>query len=149
MATAEATMPDRAEANLDRPERWTATLVLLRLEEAADTLRRLPPARWRPQMVSWPEIVRSAAEIAAATPELRRLPPRPAAIDRLDATLVWLGWLTPESARIAWARANGSAWRDIAALSGQSTRTCQRRMTEGLLSIAQRLNRQQGSLASA
>lgn len=133
--------PDRAEANLDRPQRWTGTLVLLRLEEAAETLRRLPPARWRAQMVSWPAIVRSAAEIAAATAEPRRLPPKAAAIDRLDATLVWLGWLPPDSARILWARANGSPWRDIAMLSGQSTRTCQRRMTEALLAIAARLNR--------
>ena len=148
MAMAEPIAPDRGEPNLDRPQRWTATLVLLRFEEAAETLRRLPPARWRPQLVSWPAIVRSAAEIAAATPQPRRLPPRAAAIDRLDGTLVWLGWVPPDSARIVWARANGSSWREIAALAGQSTRTCQRRMTEALLAVAARLNRERGGAQS-
>lgn len=131
---------NRAEPNLDRPERWTATLILLRLEEAAETLRRLPPAYRRAQLVSWPDVVRSAAEVAAMTPRPRHLLASPAAIDRLDATLAWLGWLPPDVARILWARANGHAWRAIAGLSGQSVRTCQRRTTEGLLAIARRLN---------
>lgn len=131
---------ERGEPNLDRPQRWTATLVLLRMEEAAETLRRLPPAYRKAQLVSWPEVVRSAAEIAAMAPRPRHVLAKPAAIDRLDGTLVWLGWLAPENARILWARANGQAWRAIAALSGQSVRTCQRRTTESLLTIAQRLN---------
>ena len=131
---------DRSEPDLDRPLRWTATLVLLRLEEAAETLRRLPPAHRKAQMVSWPEVVRSAAELAAMTPGPRHLLAKPAAIDRLDDTLAWLGWLSPENARILWARASGHAWRAIAALSGQSVRTCQRRTTEALVRIAGRLN---------
>ena len=133
---------DRREPNLDRPQRWTATLVLLRLEEASETLRRLPPAYRRAQLVSWPEVVRSAAEIAAMAPRERHVLARPAAIDRLDTSLSWLGWLAPENARILWARADGHAWRSISLLSGQSVRTCQRRATESLLAIAARLNAQ-------
>ena len=125
------------EPDLDRPPRWTATLVLLRLEEAVSTLARLPQAEWRPRLVSWP---RTRAGEGAAPRRQGRPAPQPAAIDRLDDTLSWLGWLEPASARILWARASGCTWRRVATLSGRGMRTCQRRAGEALIAIAERLN---------
>ncbi len=119
---------------------WTATRVLLRLEEAAETLRRLPPPHRRARLTSWPGIVRRAAAPDGPRRTLRAVA-QPDAIDRMDEALVWLGWLPEATARIAWARANRGAWRDIAALAGLSPRTCQRRLIEGLLAVAQRLGR--------
>lgn len=122
-----------------RGDRWTGTLVLLRFEEAAETLKRLPPAIRRGKLTSWPDCVQAASSEASGTRV--RLVARPEAIDRLDETLVWLGWLPGLTARIAWARVNKASWRQIAALAGMSPRTCQRRLTEGLLEIAARLNK--------
>ena len=59
----------------------------------------------------------------------------------MDETLVWLAWLPEATARIAWARANGATWSDVAALAGLGRRTCQRRLLEGLLAVARRLGR--------
>ncbi len=120
-------------------DRWTGTLILLRFEEAAETLRRLPPAVRRGKVTSWPDYVRGASGEAPRVP--LRLMARPEAIDRLDETMIWLGWLPGLTARIAWARVNKASWRQIATLAGMSPRTCQRRLTEGLLEIAARLNK--------
>lgn len=119
-------------------DRWTGTLVLLRIEEAAETLKRLPPAVLRGKLTTWPDYVRDASAETGGSG--RRLAANPEAIDRMDETLIWVGWLPGLTARIAWARANKASWRQIGTLAGMSPRTCQRRLTEGLLEIAARLN---------
>jgi hypothetical protein len=71
-------------------QRWDNEVVARRLEEAADTLARLPDERVRGLYGLWPKLVGAPcrhARPAAAAPE---------AIDRMDEALGWLMWLDPE-----------------------------------------------------
>ncbi len=123
---------------------WTSEMVAARLEEAADTLRRLPDAdaKFRAGLHSaWPDVVREAVTAyAAAGPRVRLGPPAPGAIDRLEATISWLAWLTEAQRRIAWALASGLSAARLARMIGCHRNTIANRQAAALRIIAGRLN---------
>ena len=120
--------------------RWTASLVEERLVEAADTLKRLPEPRMRGYTGTWPSIVRDYWEAYGREEvKLRRGPPQPGAIDRMDEALVWLSWLEPDDARIVWLRASGERWKAICWQVGLARAAAHRHWLFALSVIAWRL----------
>ena len=120
---------------------WTPKMVAVYLEEAADTLRRLPNHRVGGYASAWPEIVRDYWEAFGwHDAEVRPIPPSPKAIDQMDETLRWLWWLEPDQARLVWARSTGKPWKVIAYDYGIDRTTAWRRWTYALVTIAARLN---------
>lgn len=120
---------------------WTPKMVAVYLEEAADTLRRLPPVKVRGYVTTWPPIVRDYWE-AFGWDEVRvRLgPPSAKAIDQMDRTLLWLRWLDVADHRLVWSRACGRPWKAIAHEFGCDRTTAWRRWTYAMITIAARLN---------
>lgn len=122
-------------------QHWTPKLVAVSLEEAADTLRRLPDPRLQGYWSSWPVIVRDFWEAYGWNDvRVRPSPPSPAAIDRMDEVLPWLQWLEPDDARLVWQRANGRPWKLIAYEFGVNRTTAWRRWTFAVILIATKLN---------
>lgn len=120
---------------------WTPKMVAVYLEQAADTLRRLPPVRVQGYASTWPPIVRDFWEAYGwEETRVRSGPPRPAAIDQMDATLLWLRWLELDDSRLVWSRANGRPWKVIAHEFGIDRTTAWRRWMYALVVIAARLN---------
>jgi len=69
---------------------WTRDNVEERIVEAAAVLRRLPPVRISGYFGTWPEIQRTAKELALAAPTKMRLPPpSTAAITRMEEAITW------------------------------------------------------------
>src|SRR3546814_287056 len=117
--------------------RWTPRLIEDRLEEAALTVRRLPPVKVQGHRSSWPPIVRDFHDAYGAEPATVRLgPPTAAAITRMDEAFVWLAWLEPDDARLLWARACGLPWKLLTYRFGASRTTLWRRWVAGLITIA-------------
>ncbi|MBL8660602.1 MAG: helix-turn-helix domain-containing protein [Rhodospirillales bacterium] len=119
---------------------WTSKAVAERLEEAAATLRRLPPVRVRGFYSAWPRIVGDVCE-AVEPDEVHLGPPAPAAIDRMDQALRWLHWLEPDETRLVWLRAEGVRWKVITSRFRTGRSTLWRRWTGALIKIAGALNR--------
>ena len=121
--------------------RWTVTLVEERMAEAADTLRRLPEERVRGYFSIWPPAIRDYWEaFGREDVRLRRGPPHPAAIDRMDEALPWLAWLDPAEARIVWLRASGERWKSVCWKVGLARTAAHQHWMYGLCVIAWRLN---------
>ncbi len=92
--------------------------VILALERAADTLRRLPmPRNGRPALErsSWPMIPidpdDTGGQVSSRVP---RLSPGPRAISELDSVLPWLHALDNADRQLVWARAVGLSWSRLA-----------------------------------
>ena len=120
---------------------WTPTLVEERLEEAADTLKRLPEERVRGFFGTWPPVVRDFWEAFGRDEvRLRRGPPQPAAIDRMDEALVWLSWLEPDDARIVWLRACRLPWKLVTWRIGLGRTAAWQHWAAALITIAARLD---------
>ena len=121
--------------------RWTPEVVAERLEEAADTLRRLPAVRVQGYFSTWPAVVRDFWEAFGwHDAEVRLGPPAPAAIDRMDETLQWLRWLNPDETRLVWLRAEGVRWKLISARFGVGRTTAWYRWSGALTKIVAELN---------
>lgn len=119
--SSDAARPDRSAAGFCMRGVAMRTLEDVRyaLAEAADTLRRLPiPKGGFPAGVKagWPDVVHDWMAYAYNPVFIRKAPPSPAAIGRLDDTLSWLYLLTREQRMVLWARAQGWTWRKIEAL---------------------------------
>jgi hypothetical protein len=115
-------------------QRWDNKVVAGRLEEAADTLARLPDQRVRGHYDLWPKLIGGAgrqAGPAAAAPE---------AIDRMDEALGWLMWLEPEERQLVWLRAEGLPWKWITRRLGIGRTTAWQQWTTALLKIVVRLD---------
>ena len=120
---------------------WTPDRVRDRLTEAADVLKRLPAERVQGYFNLWPEVVHDFADQVGRMPEPMRLPPPPpAAITRMEDTLDWVKFLSPEDARLVWARAEGAPWKAICWRFGVARATANRRWQYGLAVITLRLN---------
>lgn len=120
---------------------WTPRMVEARLEEAADTLRRLPAVKVQGYFSTWPPIIRDFWEaFGRHAAEVRLGPAMPAAIDRMDETLLWLRWLEPDEVRLVWLRAEGVRWKLICARFGIGRTTAWYRWSGALAKIATRLN---------
>ena len=77
---------------------WTREQIEERLHEAADVMKRLPAIKVQGYYNLWPGIVREFADLVGQEPQrLRRPPPAPAAISRMEETLGWLVWLEPDA----------------------------------------------------
>lgn len=103
------------------------------LEDAAETLRRLPSAVRRPRLTSWPDVVRDSAALLAPSAEGRVRPaaPTPGAIDRMDRALLWLLACDGEARRLVWARACRVPWRKLEDLDGRSHMTLRKIVARG------------------
>lgn len=122
-------------------QHWTALLVEDRLEEAADTLSRLPDEHVRGYFSTWPPVIRDYWEaFGREDVRLRRGPPSPAAIDRMDETMTWLRWLEPDDARLVWARAEGLPWKSACYRFGLSRAAIWRHWVASLQLISIFLN---------
>ncbi len=120
---------------------WTPRMVEDRLEEAADTLRRLPEERVRGFFSTWPPVVHDFWEAFGwDKARLRFGPPSAAAITRMDQTLLWLGWLEPDDARVVWLRACRIPWKMITWRLGVSRTTAWRNWAAAVITIAARLD---------
>lgn len=121
---------------------WTRNQVEERLYEAADVMKRLPPVKAQGYYNLWPSIVREFADLVGQEPpRLRRPPPAPAAISRMEETLGWLVWLEPDEARLVWMRAERARWRTICQRFGIARATAHRRWEYALSVIVWRLDK--------
>lgn len=97
------------------PTHWTFDEVATRLQEAADTGRRLSPVRVQGYYNLWPSFIRREWEaFAAEERHYQHYPPTPDAIDRMLETMRWVQWLEIDQRHLVWMRAKGYAWEDIA-----------------------------------
>jgi Domain of unknown function (DUF6362) len=120
---------------------WTPRDVAEFLEEAARTLRRLPPVTVQGFFSTWPPVIRDFWEAFGWNAvEVRLGPPSSDAIDRMDAALRWLLCLEPDEVRLVWLRAEGVRWKSIAHRFGMDRSTAWRHWTCALIKIAAHLN---------
>ena len=121
---------------------WTPKMVAESLEEAADTLRRLPPVTVRGFVSAWPPVVHDFWDAFGWEEVSVRLgPPSARAIDEMDMALGWLRWLKSDDARLVWQRATGRPWKYIARDFGMDRSTAWRHWTGALMTIQTRLNK--------
>ena len=93
---------------------WTTNMVEDRLLEAADVLTRLPDVRVHGYYGLWPKMILQFSDLVGQEPpKLRRPPPSPETISRMEQTVPWLTWLEPRDAKLVWARAERSPWKVI------------------------------------
>ena len=124
--------------------RWTASLVAERLEEAAETLERLPQVKVKGYATSWPPVVHEYWEAFGwGEIKVRLGPPSAAAIDRMDEALTWLRWLEPDAALVAWLRACNVPWKSLTWRVGMGRTKAWQAWVAALAVIAARLNGQQ------
>jgi hypothetical protein len=119
---------------------WSGEAVADHFEEAVRTLRKLPPVRVTGYFNAWPEIQRSAKEIAAMEPMPMRVLPSTRAVTRLEQTFDWMLWITVEERKLIWLRAARVPWKAITWELGCDRTTAWRRWTLALTKIASRLN---------
>jgi hypothetical protein len=120
---------------------WTREQVEERLIEAADVMKRLPEVRVQGYFSVWPQYAYEFGDLVGQQPSpMKRPPPPPDAISRMEATLPWLRWLEADEARLVWARAEGTPWKPICWRLGISRATANRRWDYALCLIAWRLN---------
>lgn len=115
-----------------------------RMEEAALTLRRLPPPPGSgPKGFggSWPDYVREARHAYGYHEAGMRIVPSAAEIARMEEAIQWLSLIScTDDRRIVWMRADGYRWKSIYLRIGASRATAWRRWVAGLATIANSLN---------
>jgi hypothetical protein len=123
---------------------WTPLLVQERLEEAADVLKRLPTMKVQGYFSTWPKIIYEFSDLVGQEPEPMRFPPSPAAISRMEETVLWTidtdHIIDSKDAKILWMRAFGERWKRVCAEVGLARPTAALRWTYALTVIAWRLN---------
>ena len=128
-------------------EKWTPTLVTDRLEEAARTLKRLPPVKHKDLASHWPPIIQEYWEAYGwDTPKIRMGPPTPEAISRMDEVMEWLLWLDPDDVRLVWLRAERINWKLIMQRFGLARSTISAHWKSAICQIVAILN-QQGKMS--
>jgi hypothetical protein len=122
-------------------ESWTESMVEQQLEEAADTLKRLPTHKIQGYFGTWPQIKHDVCDIADwELLAVRRGPPTAQAIDRMDDSLPWLRWLTAAERRVVWLRANNVSWKIVCARIDRQRTVAWTLWVFALAKIAHRLN---------
>jgi hypothetical protein len=120
---------------------WTPSMVEERFVEAADVMKRLPEVRVPGYYSLWPKVIHEFADLVQQEPpRLRRPPPAPDAISRMEETLEWLRWLEPTDARIVWLRANGERWKVVCYHVGLARAAANEHWLYALCLVAWRLN---------
>ena len=104
-----------------KQNKWTAKLIAERLEDAAITLRRLPPIKVQGYFNVWPSVVQDYWGALGTEHRIRLGPPLPRAIDEMDEALAWMKLVEANEAKLLWARATDVPWKAIsyALLRGQ------------------------------
>ncbi len=127
-------------------KKWTVTDVTDRFEEAAYTLRRMPPVRVQGYVSTWPDIVRTAMEqLQQDRLPMRLGPPQADAISRMEETIQWIFWLEDEDERrLIWLRAERVVWKRICWRIGCGRTKAWQMWTIALLRIVTRLNAKHG-----
>lgn len=123
---------------------FTARTIEDRMEEAALTLRRLPPSPGsgpKGYGSSWPEYVQEAKHAYGYEDARMKVVPNAGQIQRLEECLCWLRFVGPEDARIVWLRAEGYRWKQICVRAGCVRQTAWRRYVAALMTIAKHLNK--------
>ena len=124
---------------------WTPERVAARFEQAADTLRKLPPAQYLGHNQYWPELVYTPREIAQQETLPLRLQATPQQITRMEEVLTWVTWVKcEESRKILWLRAHRYPWRAIARETGCPVTTARRFWQQKLLEISNLLQHRPG-----
>ena len=120
---------------------WCTDTVAARLEEAANTGRRLPPVRVQGYYTVWPVFVRQEWETLAADEKVYRpFPPSPKDIDRMLDVMRWVQWLDVEQRHLVWMRAKRYGWREIGIRFACCTKTAQRHWQKAMQTLADHLN---------
>ena len=120
---------------------WCTDTVAARLEEAANTGRRLPPVRVQGYYTVWPVFVRQEWETLAADEKVYRpFPPSPKDIDRMLEVMRWVQWLEVEQRHLVWMRAKRYGWREIGIRFACCTKTAQRHWQKAMQNLADHLN---------
>ena len=120
---------------------WCTDTVAARLEEAANTGRRLPPVRVQGYYTVWPVFVRQEWETLAADEKVYRpFPPSPKDIDRMLEVMRWVQWLEVEQRHLVWMRAKRYGWREIGIRFACCTKTAHRHWQKALQTLADHLN---------
>lgn len=124
------------------PTKWTVTDVADRFEEAAQTLRRLPPVKAQGYFNVYPEVIRTSIEVMQGEKlPMRMGPPSSDAISRMEQTLDWIFFLDDEDERrLVWLRAEGVYWKQICWRIGCGRTKAWQMWTYALLKIVTRLN---------
>ncbi len=127
-------------------QKWTVTDIADRFEEAASTLRRMPPVTVQGYFNVWPPVVRTIVEQMQAEKEpLRRGPPSAEAVSRMEETLDWIFYLDSEDERrLIWLRAERVYWKQICWRIGCGRTKAWQMWVMALLKIVTRLNAKQG-----
>lgn len=124
---------------------WTPQLVAQRIEEAVETLRRLPVAGLKPKEYgnTWPTVVHEFCEAYGWNDAISRLgPPTSDAIGRMDEVMEWFRWLKPNQVRLLWARASGAPWKVIMRIFRCDRSTVWRNWRIAILQIIEQLTGQ-------
>ncbi len=120
---------------------WTPALVEARLDEAADVMKRLPEVRVQGYYSVWPKVLTEFSDLVGQEPaRLKRPPPSPDAITRMEETLTWTIGLDPVDGKIVWMRAFGERWKTICWTVGLQRAAAHQHWLYGLCVIAWRLN---------
>lgn len=102
-------------------KKLTVTDVATRLEQAANTLRKMPAVKVQGYCSFWPDILHSPAEAYGWEPVSHiRLMATSKQISEMDEALHWLLWLTPENAKIVFLRSNRVRWKVLGYIFGHS-----------------------------
>jgi Domain of unknown function (DUF6362) len=122
-------------------DNWTIETVEMRLDDAAEVMRRLPPVRVPGYFNTWPSMMVEFADCVGREARPMRLPPpSTAAITRMEEALCWLRWLERDDVKLVWARSERTPWKAICCRFGISRATANRRHQYALSLIAWRLN---------
>ncbi len=121
--------------------RYTVTDIADRFEEAAYTLRRLPPVKVQGYQNTWPEIIRDVFEKMQEEKLSGRLgPPAPDAISRMEETIGWVFWLDEDDRRLVWLRAERVKWKLICQRIGCCRAAAHYKYRVAIMKIVTRLN---------
>lgn len=122
-------------------EKWNPKMVAARLEEAAEVLKRLPVVGPQQVQSTWPPIIQEFWEAYGWNDtKMRRGPPTPDAITRMDECMTWLQWLERDQMQLVWAKAERFPWKTILSRCGMGRTKAWGFWMAALLEIATRLN---------
>ena len=126
---------------IDRYEEWTEEIVADRLEDAARTMRRLPPVKVQGYVSAWPAIFYTEMEKLQMDKKPRKWPAMPEQVTRMEEACDWLLLLENiDDRKLLWLRAERVPWKPICWKMGISRATANRRWKNGIRTIMQKLN---------
>jgi hypothetical protein len=131
-----------AGAGNKRPrKRYTPTIVIERLEDAANVLRRLPPVKVQGYFSVWPTIKPEFSDLVGRMPApMKRPPPSAKAISNMEEALDWTIGLDPLDAKTVWLRAGRKRWKEICRTVGLEREAAQNHWLYAIYTITWRLN---------